>query len=428
MRYIVIFLLNSFLITLSSSAQQAYNSCFNALELCPNAIYSVDNIQANATICPGCEDDATFCFDLQNSIWFTFLTNDTGGDVQVDFSNLQFETNPGQDNELQATIIEVSTPCNPATYNPIGNCVSAGSTNFSLNSIGLQANTTYYIVVDGDNTGVGVTSAAECQFEINISGSGVTRPIPSVQITASANAICKNEVATFYASTNDCPDATEYRWYINDTLAAITSDTIYQTSGLTNGDIVSVETDCYSLCPETITSTNPAISVYSFLVDAGFDQTSPPNQAVTILGSTSAPTYQWTPSSLVSNPTSLNVIIVPTETITLTLTATENGCTLSDQVTITVLSEVDIPNTFSPNDDGNNDKWIISGIENYPDARVKIFTRWGQEVFQSTGYSTEKAWDGTVNGGKVNESVYFYIIELKDSSNTILKGSITVIK
>ena len=67
--------------------------------------------------------------------------------------------------------------------------------------------------------------------------------------------------------------------------------------------------------------------------------------------------------------------------------ATENGCTQFDYVTITVNSGLQIPNTFSPNNDGVNDKWVIRGIENFPDCLIQVYTRWGQKIFQTTGYS-----------------------------------------
>ncbi|WP_295668474.1 gliding motility-associated C-terminal domain-containing protein, partial [uncultured Mucilaginibacter sp.] len=48
------------------------------------------------------------------------------------------------------------------------------------------------------------------------------------------------------------------------------------------------------------------------------------------------------------------------------------------EVKITVgLSALNIPNTFTPNNDGVNDFWLLKGIENYPDAMVRIFNRYG---------------------------------------------------
>ena len=43
-------------------------------------------------------------------------------------------------------------------------------------------------------------------------------------------------------------------------------------------------------------------------------------------------------------------------------------------------------NAVTPNGDGMNDTWIIQGIENYPDNRVFMFNRWGDEIHYLEGY------------------------------------------
>lgn len=424
----VIFLLMVLFVAKNAASQETYNDCSTAIEVCPNTTFSANNIGANVTFCPGCEDDFNFCFTTQNTIWFTFTTNGTGGDVTVNFSNLVFSTNPGQDSELQALILEAPTPCNSASYAQVGNCISNGSAPFALNAVGLPANTTYYIVVDGDNTGAGITAAAECSFDLTISGTGVSRPTPGLTLNQSSNSICLNEVVFFEAILNDCPDSTSFNWYINGNLVAVSDTNVYSTSELQNGDILTVENSCYSNCIEIVDATSTPFNVYSFNVDAGPDQTVLPGTTVSIGGITSAPDYNWTPAYLFSNPSLLNTLVEITEPITLTLTATENGCTLSDQITINISNELFIPNMFSPNGDNVNEFWIIKGIEAFPDNTVRIYDRWGQEVFQSTGYSVTKAWDGRLSSGTITEGVFYYVLHLNSGSEEILKGSITVIR
>lgn len=424
---IVILLLTLFL-SLISWSQSAYNACNSALELCPNKVFSLNNIAANKTFCPGCEDDFTFCFTANNTIWLTFTTNSTGGDVQVDFSNLVFETNPGQDSELQATILSASVPCNSASYSAVGNCVSNGTAPFSLIATGLPVTTLYYIVISGDFNGAGITSAAECSFDIIISGTGVDRPISSVNLTSGPTAICKNDIFTVTANLTNCGDTSSFNWLVNGILTATTTESFFQTSNLTDGDIVSVETGCYTLCTEIITATTGAISVYSFPIDAGLDQSIAFGETTLLLGSTSAPSFIWSPSFSMNDTGSLTPLVYPTTTTTYTLSATENGCTLEDYVTITIDEKLIFPTTFSPNGDDINDRWEISGVDQYPNCFVRIFDRWGQEIYQSTGYTKTKAWDGTGKRGKLAEGVYFYIVELRDDQKREFKGSITLIR
>jgi len=426
MKYAVIYLLSLF-VGQFLGAQETYNACNSALEICPLQVITVNNIGANKTFCPSCEDDFNFCFAPNNSIWLTFSTNATGGDVQLDFSNMVFEINPGQDTGIQATLIEAAIPCNAASYTAVGNCVSNASGNFSLLAPALPANTTYYVVVSGDLNGAGITLAAECTMDVLLSGVGVNRVAPSMNFGYNAT-ICENEMFVALVNIRDCPDSTFISWYVNGNLAAVTQDTFFYSSNIQDGDVLSVSTSCFSVCPVTISQTSIPIGVTTFLVDAGPNVVLPEGGSVVLQGATSAIDYYWTPSFSLSNDTILTPVSLPDVTTIYTLTATQNGCTLQDYVTITVNSDLFFPNTFSPNNDGDNDTWVIKGIEKFPDAQLNVYTRWGQLVFQSTGYNLQKAWNGDGKSGPLNEGVYFYEINLRDKDEQTRKGSITLIR
>jgi|688.fasta_scaffold249235_2 gliding motility-associated-like protein len=82
-----------------------------------------------------------------------------------------------------------------------------------------------------------------------------------------------------------------------------------------------------------------------------------------------------------------------------------------------------IPNGFSPNNDGFNDVWEIPCLTNYPDASIKIFNLWGQEVFTSVGYNTP--WNGSFRGQTLPTADYYYLINLNNSTKG-LTGTITL--
>ncbi|HTI59123.1 gliding motility-associated C-terminal domain-containing protein [Mucilaginibacter sp.] len=95
-------------------------------------------------------------------------------------------------------------------------------------------------------------------------------------------------------------------------------------------------------------------------------------------------------------------------------------------VEVTVgITALNIATAFTPNGDGINDNWNISGIENYPNATVQIFTRYGQKVFESRGY--EHPFDGTHNGKVLPVGTYYYIINLNSNCN-LLSGSLAIIR
>lgn len=69
---------------------------------------------------------------------------------------------------------------------------------------------------------------------------------------------------------------------------------------------------------------------------------------------------------------------------------------------------LEIPNVFSPNGDGMNDRWSIDGLKARPQATTEIYNRWGQLVFTGIGYI---AWDGTRKGQLLPEGTYYYVIK-----------------
>jgi gliding motility-associated-like protein len=105
-----------------------------------------------------------------------------------------------------------------------------------------------------------------------------------------------------------------------------------------------------------------------------------------------------------------------------------NGSCESARVEVKIiigLSTVTIPNTFTPNGDGINDFWLLSGIESYPEALVQVFNRYGQKVFESRGYN--HPFDGNMGNSKLPVGVYYYIVTLNSTCN-LLSGSLTLLR
>jgi gliding motility-associated-like protein len=101
-----------------------------------------------------------------------------------------------------------------------------------------------------------------------------------------------------------------------------------------------------------------------------------------------------------------------------------NQCMVSDTITLPEIScELIIPNVFTPNADGVNDRFEIIGILFYPENQLLIFNRWGKEILAFTGYKNE--WDGRdASGDKMADGVYFYILKLNNGRQ--FQGSITI--
>jgi gliding motility-associated-like protein len=84
------------------------------------------------------------------------------------------------------------------------------------------------------------------------------------------------------------------------------------------------------------------------------------------------------------------------------------------------------PNTITPNNDGANDVWFVNCNEQYPNADIKIYDRWGAEVYRSFGHY-DNNWNGVnQQNTKLPDGTYFYIYYYNDDTNKFKKGFIDV--
>ncbi len=115
----------------------------------------------------------------------------------------------------------------------------------------------------------------------------------------------------------------------------------------------------------------------------------------------------------------------------MTISGCGNGVRLAVTVTIDSCEplEIIIPDGFSPNGDNINDDFLIKNLrELYPNFRLQIFNRYGNILYK--GDTNTPNWDGTSNQGRefgngiLPVGVYFYILELKDTNNKTIQGSV----
>lgn len=86
---------------------------------------------------------------------------------------------------------------------------------------------------------------------------------------------------------------------------------------------------------------------------------------------------------------------------------------------ITKLCEIEIFNVITPDGDGLNDTFIVSGLYNiYDQHKMYIFSRYGQKIWE--GNNITGGWDGTSNTGLLHTNdivptgTYFYVLELNE--------------
>jgi gliding motility-associated-like protein len=107
-----------------------------------------------------------------------------------------------------------------------------------------------------------------------------------------------------------------------------------------------------------------------------------------------------------------NVGFLGNDSFTYKLCDEDGDC---DEATVNIVVEDIIPNQiFTPNGDDQNDTYHIKNIEFYSGSRITIFNRWGNKVYQKSGYLND--WDGYSNVSKVGSKplpvgTYYYVID-----------------
>lgn len=179
---------------------------------------------------------------------------------------------------------------------------------------------------------------------------------------------------------------------------------------------------------ETITVTGPteALSLNGATIQETCNDTN--DGAIELVVNNAAPgalTYEWSDPSIGNTPLATGLSAGTYSVVIIDA----NGCRTDASFEVTLFCEdPDLPDTFTPNGDGINDTWVIPGIENFPNNEITLFNRWGQMVWDVTGYQND--WEGINNKGeRLPFGAYFYVINFNDPNGTPrIGGSLTIVR
>jgi large repetitive protein len=144
-------------------------------------------------------------------------------------------------------------------------------------------------------------------------------------------------------------------------------------------------------------------------------------------------TYTWNPA--ITTTSGAPILVKPDTTTTYYVIVTDaNGCKSMAKTNVKVFTPecrdpyIYIPNAFSPNGDGNNEKLLVRGENLKQQCYFAVYNRWGEIVFES--YDKEIGWDGFHKQTPVCPDVYGYYLRgtCKNGEPIFMKGNITVLK
>ena len=141
---------------------------------------------------------------------------------------------------------------------------------------------------------------------------------------------------------------------------------------------------------------------------------------------------QWSPALC---PNCLNPAIRVKEPMTVTVTAINAaGCQATDYVVIELdVRNVFIPNSFSPDLDGINDRFAPFGDPEVTVVDFQVFDRWGNAVYSGGGFQLgdpDHGWDGTFRDKVMHIDVYAYALVLRwpDGKEKLYKGDLQLLR
>lgn len=206
---------------------------------------------------------------------------------------------------------------------------------------------------------------------------------------------------------------------------------------LTPGNYVLTFTDA-NLCTYEASVAIPAIRMLE--VDLGADRVI---QAGDTLLLSATPNFtptsiRWFPEEANQQQTGLQLQVQPLRTTTYRVEVRDtSGCGAQDEVTVRVQrgQHIFAPTAFSPNGDGTNDLFVLfTGSDVAETLSVRIFNRWGTQVFETdsnqTGTTTPAGWDGNFQGQPAPTGTYLYVatFKLKDGEIIRLSGDFALMR
>jgi gliding motility-associated-like protein len=336
-------------------------------------------------------------------------------------------------------VLTVSNPVNGVAYNwydtETSTTILGTGTDFTTLPINTATSTFYVEAKSGS-----CNSTSRTAVIVNAG----TVPLPPPSVSGAENPLCPGSAAVL--TVNNPDGALNYAWYAVQTggtalgegiafnVPALTTTMIYYVGS------INALTGCASSTRTPITVTvlaklaAPVVTVQDAAATSiTFAWTAIPGATAYEVSIDAGVTWM-APSSGSAGLTHLVANLQLNQNVTIRVRAKgQLDCQTSDATSLTGNSEnplanqLFVPNTFTPNNDGNNDILYVYG-NTVAKMKLRVYNQWGQFLYESL--NIQNGWDGTFKGQVQPNGVYVYYLEVEfnDGTKANKKGTITLLR
>ncbi|MBI2258028.1 MAG: gliding motility-associated C-terminal domain-containing protein [Flavobacteriia bacterium] len=278
-----------------------------------------------------------------------------------------------------------------------------------------------------------LTSIPEGNYQLTLTDANLCTQTISVTITQPDSALLLNTTVSDLMCFGD-----SIAWINLQVLGGTPTFTYLWSNGETTQNLTQLQAGSYSVTVTDangcVKTTNVDVSQISSPVSLSANSTptcegkSEGSVSVSAIGSSPPYTYIWNNGSTDSSQIGLSI---GTYSVNVTDQA---GCQSNISVSVAQPENnegciaIEMPNVFTPDNDGKNDFFGPVKAFNIKEYHVTITNRWGNSIYEADGYSP--GWDGKSNGKEIHDGVYFYIVDYVDvfGEGGRLQGYIHLVK
>ncbi|OFY83085.1 MAG: hypothetical protein A3F72_19015 [Bacteroidetes bacterium RIFCSPLOWO2_12_FULL_35_15] len=316
-------------------------------------------------------------------------------------------------------VTQINILCNGASTGSATVSATGGTGTLTYSWSGGGGNSTTASALSAGTYIVTVTDSSNCSNTLSVT---ITQPNAITASVTTTPSNCGSSDGSATVTATGGTGSLTYLWSAPGGSSATLNN-------ISNGSYTVTVTDANS-CVQT--ATGVVGSIGGPTANAGSNATIVAGTGTILNGTgTTGASYNWGPSSTLTNATTLTPTASPLQTTTYTLTVTQNGCSATDSVTVFVempCGEIFVPSAFSPNGGDATENEVLKVYGNcILNLEFAIFDRWGEKVFETTNPAI--GWDGTYKGKKLDTAVFVYFLKATvDGIDVKKQGNITLVK